>query len=244
MIDVTIPHTVQVFFPSYRCRDSSSAAHFAATSTNVSSGDSACWARRTATDARRAASSDASPRGCPWTVSTSSPSARLPALPVYNEQIIYCTIALITMLNYWVTMSTHLLRAYFTACQQSCRKVVFSAVSVCSGGKGTSCAAIHDVLGALQYKEPPSSAPSPLDMGPHCTGTRPDPAPRLAHLKTLGPQCWYLVATEKHTYGQQVDGMHPTEMFSCWCLNLFIVSANQCNKDNAEKWLWGLMVKI
>ena len=239
-----------MFFPSYHCRDSSSAARFAATSTNVSSGDSACWARRTATDARRAASSAASPLGCPWTVSLAYNEFG------YIEHLVSTSRSFKDLLTDYnvktsVTRSTHLLRAHFyrppTKLQEG---NIFSRVClpVCSGGKGSSCDCYPWCIG-LHQAGTPNPQPRLGSPSGHVTWLYRDFPwlPSRRHVQTCSLkgilQCWHLVATEARSYSRQVGSTHSTGMLSCVYLKLFVVSGNQCNKDNAVEWLGGFMVK-
>ena len=101
--------------------------------------------------------------------------------------------------SHWLFSLYFLLICIFTARQQSCRKVMFSQVSVCPYGE---CVSL--VTGVSMSR---GWVPIPPDMGPQGMGTHPHGQDIPTHPP---PDMGYNV------YIQQVGSMHPTGM--CFCI--------------------------
>ena len=127
----------------------------------------------------------------------------------------------------------------FTARQQSCRKVIFSLVSVCLSvqGRGQSPS---DYTGNLLALPPPP----PLNMGPHCTGTRPAPVP-FAVQWSPGSDTWWPrletcsnLITWRHSPVLTSSGYWNTHVGSAsrryafyWKAFLFVPQVDRCKRE-------------
>ena len=116
-----------------------------------------------------------------------------------------------------------------TTLQRSCRKVMFSVMSVCHSVNTSPCDHYHDPFDLTVQGLPPSWT---SDMGhPHpqiCHGTPPAPAPlpasdiwwpspvQTCSLEDLHPTVIKSAGHHWSTYGWQAGGAHPTEMLSCF----------------------------